>query len=162
MRRLPPPWTVALFAAGCGAVVAVTPALRSEMAAAPDALAAGGFLVLGQFELHTAGRATIVVKNRARVLDVRLPDDSTFVATVLGAQVSGLYDTLRLTFKESTLAGGTYTLRAINDTPLGGSIPVGIVGYQYVPCAHNFGIECDQPIGSGAREDQQVRLGMLK
>jgi len=162
MRRAPPTWMLALMAAACTAVVPVTPDLRDEVAGTREAIAAHDFRVLGQFELHTAGRATIVVRDRSRTLDVESTDDTTLMATVLGAQVSGLYDTLRLTFVESHAQGGSYTLRAINGTPLGGSIPVGIVRYQYVPCALRVGMTCDRAISAAAREDQGVRLGMIK
>lgn len=158
MRRLPASWTVALLAAGCAAITPVTADLRNEVAGRPETLAGGGFRVLGRFELHTAGRAPIVVKDRAPALDVVATDDSTLVAMVLGAP----YDTLRLTFVESQMSEGYYTLHAINGTSLGGSIPVGTVGYQYMPCAHTFRVACDRAITAGAREDQQVRLGVLR
>jgi hypothetical protein len=157
MRRLPTSWTVALLAAGCAAITPVTADLRS-----PETLAGGGFRIMGRFELHTAGRAAIVVKDRAQTLDVVATDDSTLVATVLCAPVTGVYDTLRLTFVESQMSEGYYTLRAVNGTSLGGSIPVGTLGYQYMPCTHTFRIACDRAITAGAREDQQVWLGVLR
>lgn len=162
MRRLPTSWTVALLAAGCAAITPVTADLRNQVAGNPETLAGGGYRIMGRFELHTAGRAAIVVKDRAPALDVVATDDSTLVATVLGAPVAGRYDTLRLTFVESHMSEGYYTLHAVNGTSLGGSIPVGTVGYQYMPCAHTFRIACDRAITAGAREDQQVRLGVLQ
>ena len=162
MRRVSPAWIAALLAAGCTAVVPLTPDLRDEVAGTPEAIATRDFRVLGQFELHTAGRATIVVNDRAQTLAVTSPDDTTLVVTVLGAQVSGTYDTLRLTFIESRAHGGSFTLRAINGTPLGGAIPVGIVSYQYVPCVLSLGMTCDRPISAAGREDQQVRLGIIR
>jgi hypothetical protein len=156
MRRLWPVWTVALLAAACPTIVPLTPDARVE------ALAGSSFRVFGVFELHAEDQPIIVVKNFAPLLEVSSPDDTTILATVLGAQVLGRHDTLRLTFMESGVDGGAYTLRAINDTALGGSIRVGEISYRYVPCARVLGVTCDRPIGATAREDQQVRLGIVK
>lgn len=157
-------WTpvgVVLATVGCVSVIPVSPAMRQELDT-PAAVGAREFRILGQFELQIASRPTIVVPTKSAALAVSTPDDSTFLVTVLGIPLAGSPDTLHLTFMESSAAGGSYTLRAVNATPLGAAIPVGMLTYQYVPCTLNVRLRCDEPLHAGTLEDQGVRLGVMK
>jgi len=162
-----------LAGVACAKPVPFTSDLKQEMAASN--VADLNFRILGTFELRSSGRSTIVVKNYATAFEGAAPNDTTITVGVLGAQIAGQYDTLRLTFALSKGTGscstrracaqagaGTYTLRQINGTPIGGSIPIGGTVYQYHPCYQNVGSQCNDPIPTGAAEDRQVHIGVMK
>jgi hypothetical protein len=149
-----------LVVAGCSKPVPFTTDIRQEMG--PEASNVGTLTlsVLETFELRTAGRSTIVVKNWTKAIAATAPSDTSLVLDVLGAQVAGQHDTLKLTFALGR--AGAYTLRQVNGAWIGTSIPVGGISYQYHPCYQNVGSKCDQPVPSGTREDQQVRVGITR
>lgn len=157
------PLVLLTAAAACAKPVPLTSDLRQEMGAAGSDLTSLRLRIIGTFELRTSGRTTVVVKNYAEPFGATAPDDTTIVLSVRGAQIAGQADTLRLTFALSRGgASGAYTLRQINDTWIGGSIPLGGTVYQYHPCYQNVGSKCDDPIPTGAREDRQVRMGVIR
>lgn len=150
---------LALALAACGKTVPLTPDLRASGTAGGD-VAALPLRVLGTFELHSGGSATLVLQNESPAVHAQAPDDSTIVLQVLAGGVDGTRDTLDLTFVTSRAAGGAYTLRAINGTPLGRSIMIRGASYQYHPCYQNVGSKCMAPIAEGAREDSIIRIGL--
>ncbi|MDH4043345.1 MAG: hypothetical protein OEW06_02710 [Gemmatimonadota bacterium] len=149
-----------LVVAACSRPVPFTTDIRQEMGASASEVAALDLSVLETFELRTAGRTTIVVKNWTKAIGATAPSDTTLVLDVLGAQVAGQHDTLKLTFARGR--AGAYTLRQVNGAWIGESIPVAGISYQYHPCYQNVGSKCDQPVPSGTREDQQVRVGIKR
>jgi hypothetical protein len=145
---------LAVALAACGKTVPLTPETRAgDVAALP-------LRVLGTFELHSGGGATLVVQNETPAVRAQAPDDSTIVLTVLAGAVDGRSDSLDLTFVTSRSAGGVYTLRAVNGTTIGRSIMIRGASYQYHPCYQNVGSKCMAPIADGAREDTIIRIGL--
>lgn len=161
-RSIPMLATLVLGLAACAKPVPLTTAIREEMGPEAGNVAALQLSVLETFELRAPGRSTIVVKNWTKAQAATAPNDSTIVLDVLGAQVAGAHDTLALTFARSTSGGGAYTLRQINGAWLGSQIPVAGITYQYHPCYQNVGSKCDQPVAAGTREDQLVRVGIMR
>ena len=154
--------TLVLGLAGCAKPVPLTTAIRRELGPEAGNVAALNLSVLETFELRASGRATIVVRNWTKAQAATAPNDTTIVLDVAGAQVTGPYDTLTLTFVRSASGGGAYTLRRINGAWLDGQIPVGGISYQYHPCYQNVGTKCEQPVAAGTREDQMVRVGITR
>jgi hypothetical protein len=161
-RSIPVLATLVLGLAACAKPVPLTTAIREEMG--PEAGNVSGLTlsVLETFELRAPGRATIVVKNYTKAQAATAPNDTTIVLDVLGAQVTGAHDALKLTFARSSSGGGAYTLRQINGAWLDAQIPIAGITYQYHPCYQNVGSKCDEPVPTGTREDQLVRVGITR
>jgi hypothetical protein len=154
--------TAALLTSACARPKPLTTDVREELGASGN-LGELELSVIETFELRSGGRSTIVVKNWTKAIASSMPDDTTIVLDVLGALVTGARDTLHLTFARATTGGsGAYTLRKVNGAWLGTSIPIAGVSYQYHPCYQNVGSKCDEPIPTGAREDQLVRVGITR
>jgi hypothetical protein len=152
--------TLALVVGACSKPVPLTTEIRQEMGPAAGNVAALDLVVLETFELRSAGRTTIVVKNWTKAIAATAPSDSTIELDVLGALLEGQYDTLKLTFARGQ--AGAYTLRQVNGAWVGESIPVAGISYQYHPCYQNVGSKCEQPAPSGTKEDRLVRVGIKR
>lgn len=161
-RLIPFIGALVLALSGCAKPVEFTTAMRDEMGPEAGNVAALKLAVLEAFELRTPGRATIVVKNWTQALAAKAPNDTTIVLDVAGALVTGGSDTLSLTFARSTSRGGSYTLRQINGAWIGSPIPIGTITYQYHPCYQNVGSKCEAAVPTGTREDQSVRVGIIR
>jgi hypothetical protein len=162
-RRWIPPLTgflVIALTAGCAKPVPLTNTIRQELGAAD--LTAEKLQVLGYFELRAGGAQTLTVKYRTPATNVRAVDDSTISLDVAAGRAGGASETLGLTFRPSGAAAGAYTLREVNGVLIGDQIPVGSARYQYVPCYTNVDWQCTNPIPVGSREDQGVRLGIMR
>jgi hypothetical protein len=144
----------------CARPVPLTDAVRGELAGGN--LADQQLQVLGSFELHGAPGPVLVLRHQSRPQGVTTPDDSTIVLTVTAGGRFGAAETLELTFRRSALASGAYTLRAVNGSGVGEQIPVRTQLYHYVPCYTNVGWQCGSPIATGAREDREVRVGIVR